>query len=282
MSVSTGFLVKLATVPGTMMMVWANTIGMTPAVISRIGMKVFWPSRIRPRPMTFRGIWIGIRRAAMVIATPEAIAPTATRMRITTPRTEITFVVTDEARRARVVDEGLQGGHVHSGRRDVRADPIDEHREQGEEELPLELLVHAEGRHLGRGHLPLHLPARRFDLGPRRCRQGDAPDGVGPVGLAGGEQLDRIAQPAHQPRRVQRLGVELGDGELLELVQVPRLGLRLVRVGEPALGEPAVHRHLAALEARIGPAAGAGLVSLVPLPRGLAEAGARAAAEPLP
>src|ERR1041384_1033762 len=63
MSVRTGFLVKFATVPGTMMTVCAKMIGITPAVISRIGMKVFWPSRIRPRPMTFRGIWIGMRRA---------------------------------------------------------------------------------------------------------------------------------------------------------------------------------------------------------------------------
>ena len=66
MSDISGLLVKLARVPGTMMIVWAKMIGMTPAVSSRIGMKVFWPSRIRPRPITLRGIWIGMRRAAMV------------------------------------------------------------------------------------------------------------------------------------------------------------------------------------------------------------------------
>ena len=50
------------------MIVWAKMIGITPAVISRIGMNVFCPSRIRPRPMTLRGIWMGMRRAAIVIA----------------------------------------------------------------------------------------------------------------------------------------------------------------------------------------------------------------------
>ena len=55
-----------------MMIVWAKMIGITPAVMSRIGMKVFCPSRIRPRPMTLRGIWIGMRRAAIVMATTAA------------------------------------------------------------------------------------------------------------------------------------------------------------------------------------------------------------------
>src|SRR5207253_10009141 len=38
-------------------------ICITPAELMRIGMKVFWPSRMRPRPMTLRGIWMGMRRA---------------------------------------------------------------------------------------------------------------------------------------------------------------------------------------------------------------------------
>src|SRR5215470_17141101 len=75
---SHSFLVKLASVPGTMMIVWAKMIGITPAVISRIGMKVFWPWVIRPRPITFLGIWTGIRRAAIVIPTTAAV--TATRI----------------------------------------------------------------------------------------------------------------------------------------------------------------------------------------------------------
>ncbi len=41
-------------------------------------MKVFCPSRMRPRPMTLRGIWIGIRRAAMVIIVVSAMTPTRT------------------------------------------------------------------------------------------------------------------------------------------------------------------------------------------------------------
>ncbi len=77
---------KLASVPGTMMMVWAKMIGITPAVMSRIGMKVFCPSRIRPRPMTFRGIWIGIRRAAMVIATTAATTATRIARNDTAPK----------------------------------------------------------------------------------------------------------------------------------------------------------------------------------------------------
>src|ERR1044071_670010 len=67
-----------AIVPGTMMSDWAKMMGITFAVLRRSGMKVFCPSRIRPRPMTLRGIWMGIRRAAMVMATTAAM--TATRM----------------------------------------------------------------------------------------------------------------------------------------------------------------------------------------------------------
>src|SRR5688572_26897325 len=67
---------KLARVPGTMMIVWAKMIGITEAVSSRTGMKLFFPSWIRPRPMTLRGTWIGIRRADMVIATVTAMTPT--------------------------------------------------------------------------------------------------------------------------------------------------------------------------------------------------------------
>jgi len=48
---------------------WANTIGMTPAELIRSGMNDFCPSRMRPRPITLRGIWIGMRRAATVMAT---------------------------------------------------------------------------------------------------------------------------------------------------------------------------------------------------------------------
>ena len=95
MSCSAGFWVKLARVPGTMMMVWAKMIGITPAVMSRIGMKVFWPSRMRPRPITLRGIWIGIRRAAMVIATTAPITATTTASSTMAPNGEMTPVRTN-------------------------------------------------------------------------------------------------------------------------------------------------------------------------------------------
>src|SRR5438034_9283696 len=63
---------NVATVPGTMISDWAKMIGITPALLMRSGMKVFCPSRMRPRPITLRGIWTGIRRAATVMATVPA------------------------------------------------------------------------------------------------------------------------------------------------------------------------------------------------------------------
>src|SRR5207244_11519466 len=45
---------KAASVPGTMMSDWAKMIGITLAVLSRSGMNVFCPSRMRPRPITLR------------------------------------------------------------------------------------------------------------------------------------------------------------------------------------------------------------------------------------
>src|SRR5881392_293219 len=44
------FAQSLIIVPGTMMSDWAKMMGITFAVLSRSGMNVFWPSRIRPRP----------------------------------------------------------------------------------------------------------------------------------------------------------------------------------------------------------------------------------------
>ena len=76
MSDRAGILRKFAIVPGTMMIVWAKMIGITPAVMIRIGMNVFWPSRMRPRPMTLRGICTGMRRDAIVMATTAAMTAT--------------------------------------------------------------------------------------------------------------------------------------------------------------------------------------------------------------
>jgi hypothetical protein len=48
-----------ASVPGRMMIDWAKMIGITPAELMRSGMKLFCPSRTRPRPITLRGICTG-------------------------------------------------------------------------------------------------------------------------------------------------------------------------------------------------------------------------------
>src|ERR1043166_1195431 len=66
---------NVATVPGTMISDCAKMIGITPDELIRSGMNVFCPSRMRPRPITLRGICTGMRRAATVIAT---VAPTTT------------------------------------------------------------------------------------------------------------------------------------------------------------------------------------------------------------
>ena len=53
-------------------------IGITPAEFTRMGIKLFWPSRIRPRPTTLRGICTGIFRDAIVIATTPPHTPMTT------------------------------------------------------------------------------------------------------------------------------------------------------------------------------------------------------------
>ena len=73
-----GTLLNMAMVPGTMMIDCAKMIGITPAELIRIGMNVFCPSRMRPRPITLRGIWIGMRRAATVIAITPVTTPIMT------------------------------------------------------------------------------------------------------------------------------------------------------------------------------------------------------------
>ena len=91
----------------------------------------------------------------------------------------------------RVPDEVGQRGDIDARRGDVRADPVDDERQQGEQELALQLLVHGEVGNAWCGHLLLDLTAGRFDLRARRRGKGDASDGVGPVGVTGAEQLHR-------------------------------------------------------------------------------------------
>ena len=76
-------LLNAASVPGTMMMDWAKMMGITPAELIRRGMKLFCPSRTRPRPMTFRGICTGSFRDAMVMATTPATMAIITTIRMT-------------------------------------------------------------------------------------------------------------------------------------------------------------------------------------------------------
>src|SRR4026209_2978602 len=125
------------------------------------------------------------------------------------------------------------------------------------------------------GYLLLDLAAGRLDLGPRRRGKSDTPDRVGPVGVAGAQQLHRGVRLPDEAGRIQRFRAHVGGTHLLEVGQVDDLGLDPERVGEATLGEAAVHRHLPALEAGVGAAPGAGLVTLVALAGGLAEPGAR-------
>ena len=74
------------------MIACAKMIGITPAELMRIGMKVFCPSLIRPRPMTLRGIWIGIRRAPTVTAITPATTKSMTAIRMIRPWIDITPV----------------------------------------------------------------------------------------------------------------------------------------------------------------------------------------------
>ena len=60
----------------------AKMIGMTPAALTRSGMKFFAASLCRPRAMVRCGIWIITLRAAIVMAIVPATTPT-----ITIPRT---------------------------------------------------------------------------------------------------------------------------------------------------------------------------------------------------
>ena len=81
-----------------------------------------------------------------------------------------------------------------------------------------------------------------------------------------------------EARLIQRSGREPGG----EVAHVHDGELLLAPVGqEAALGQPPVQRHLAALEARVDPAARARLQALGAAARGLAEAGAGAAAAAL-
>ena len=67
-----------AIAPGTTITDDAKMIGMTPAALTRSGMKFFAASRCLPRDMVRCGIWIITRRAAIVTAIVPATTATIT------------------------------------------------------------------------------------------------------------------------------------------------------------------------------------------------------------
>src|SRR5437879_222627 len=98
--------------------------------------------------------------------------------------------------------------------------------------------------------------------------------------LAVAEHLEARAQLLHQAFLDQALRGDLA----LERVERPEVDHRVLlakQVGEPALRNPALQRHLAALEAEVLLAPGARQLPLVARRGGLAVSGARAAADPL-
>src|SRR6266852_1496514 len=113
--------------------------------------------------------------------------------------------------------------------------------------------------------------AGRLELGSRRRGEPDALHGVRAVGVPGAQQLHGTIALADEAGGEERFGIDELAGHLAQLPQVDRLGRHLERVGEPALRNAPVERHLAALEAGVRGAAGPGLMALVPLPRRLAE-----------
>src|SRR5262245_19497298 len=101
------------------------------------------------------------------------------------------------------------------------------------------------------------------------------------------EQPHPVARLAGETRREQRrridrlAGIEPpGIDRRLQAPQIDLVEAERVRLNETALGQPAINRHLPALETRLG-TAGPGRLALAPAPCRLAEAGADAAADPL-
>ena len=81
---------------------------------------------------------------------------------------------------------------------------------------------------------------------------------------------------------IKEFPTSCGDVGWNAVAQIDRLGRDLERVGEPALRQPPVHRHLSALEPGVGRATGPGLVAFVALGGRLPVARARSAPDPLP
>src|SRR6185312_1977754 len=146
----------------------------------------------------------------------------------------------------------------------------------------------AELRRAALGHArQAHLAARRLHRLHRRGRCGGELDGQLRLELAMAEEAGRRYGIAHQPGRMQRRG---GDGgariepaavdRRLDAADIDDLVFDAEQVLEAALGQAAMQRHLAALEA-LDAHAGARLLAFDAAAGGLVEARADAAAEPL-
>src|SRR5437867_3993863 len=121
--------------------------------------------------------------------------------------------------------------------------------------------------------------ARLLDLRAGRGRHRHALHAELALHVPHAEQLDGAVGPAHQPGAEQRLRRDLDAlGELAQVPDVDHLRRLLERVREPALGNAADERHLAALEPGAYLAALARRLALAAAPRRLADPRARPAA----
>src|ERR687890_553793 len=70
----------------------------------------------------------------------------------------------------------------------------------------------------GRTTVPLALDstAGGLDLGARRCGEGHASDGIGPVGVTGTQQLHGGVRLPDEARRVQRLGTHVASAHFFQ------------------------------------------------------------------
>src|SRR5437588_2088722 len=127
----------------------------------------------------------------------------------------------------------------------------------------------------------LRLAARFLDLLLRRRGELVRLDGDGLGQVAVAEDLETVLLALDGPGLDQLVEIDLGQAEALEDADVDERVLDAEGVGEPALGNPALQRHLAALEADEVHVAGAGLLALAAAAGGLAGAARLAATDPL-
>src|SRR5207302_3450532 len=123
-------------------------------------------------------------------------------------------------------------------------------------------------RHARRNDDLLRLAARFLDLLLRRRGELVRLDGDG-LGQVAAEDLETVLLALDGPGLDQLVEIDLGQAEALEDADVDERVLDAEGVGEPALGNPALQRHLAALEADEVHVAGAGLLALAAAAGGL-------------